>query len=33
MEVKCIDYFSLVDLDPKHWVRMASVHFTGPAEQ
>lgn len=30
---KCIDYFLLVDLEPKHWVRMAAVHVTGPAEQ
>jgi hypothetical protein len=30
---KCVDYFLLVDLDQKHWVRMAAVHFEGPAAQ
>jgi hypothetical protein len=30
---KCIDYFLLVDLEPKHWVRMAVVHFEGAAAQ
>jgi hypothetical protein len=29
----CVDYFLLVDLDPKHWVRMAAVHFDGVASQ
>lgn len=30
---KGIDCFMLVDLEPKHWVRMAAVHFDGPAAQ
>jgi hypothetical protein len=30
---KCIDYFMLVDFKPKHWVRMAAIHFEGPAAQ
>jgi hypothetical protein len=30
---KCVDYFLLVGLEPKHWVRMAAVHFDGPAAQ
>jgi hypothetical protein len=24
---KCVDYFLLMDLEPKHWVRMAAVHL------
>jgi hypothetical protein len=30
---KCIDYFMLVYLEPKHWVRMAAIHFEGSAAQ
>jgi hypothetical protein len=30
---KCLDYFMLVDLEPKHRVRMTVVHFEEPASQ
>jgi hypothetical protein len=30
---KFIDYFLLVDLEPRHWVRMVAAHFEGVVAQ